>query len=72
LQQAGHEVTPCNILLGVSGTIFKDSYKLLHTSLVLTKEQAKETCNQLNLLHAVTSLSSIYQTKLHPEQSPDR
>jgi hypothetical protein len=54
LQQAGHKVTLCNILLGVSGTIYKD-----------TKKQAKDTCKKLKL-HAVTSLvSSIYRTKLH-------
>jgi hypothetical protein len=43
--------------------IYLDMYTSLHSVLGLTKQAAKDTCRKLHD-HAVSSLSSIYKTKL--------
>ena len=64
LRQQGYEVQLVTLLLGVAGTIFHSTYDAMHTNLGLSKQATTDTCRKLHG-HAIASLSSIYRTKLH-------
>ena len=60
------KVTYVPILLGVSGAIYKETYRHLDKTLGINGSALKSLANQLNL-HAVKTLHAIYTTKRKKE-----
>ena len=62
LQAQGYNASTVVLLLGVSGTIYKDTLDAMHAHLGVSKQHARDVARRLHL-HAVHSLSSIYGSK---------